>query len=239
MEHWEYIDAITAESNALAYAAAEAGMDAPVPSCPGWTVKDLVVHDGLVQRWATEIVRTKSTERPGFGDRPAIPDDELTRWYRDGAVALAAELTRADPATPVWTFGADQTVAFWLRRQAQETAVHRWDAENAAGDLSPLSPKLAVDGIDEWLGFLVARGASLSGQGETIHLHCTDTEGVWLITRAPDGVTVERAHAKGDVAARGTASDLDLYLWGRVPAGALEVFGDPALLESFRALGAR
>ncbi len=52
----------------------------------------------------------------------------------------------------------------------------------------------------------------------TIHLHCTDGEGEWLITRAGDDVVVTREHAKGDVAARGTASDLLLFLWGRVPA---------------------
>ena len=72
-----------------------------------------------------------------------------------------------------------------------------------------------------------------------IHLHCTDVDGEWLVRRSPDGLDIERAHAKGDVAARGTASDLDLYLWGRVPVDALELFGDPALLEGLRVAGIR
>jgi uncharacterized protein (TIGR03083 family) len=237
MEHWEYIDAVTAESNALAYAAAEAGTDAPVPSCPDWTVKDLLVHMGLVQRWAAETVRARATERLPFGDPPAVPDDELTRWFRDGAVALAAELSRADPTTPVWTFGPDKTVAFWLRRQAEEVAVHRWDAENAAGDLSPVPAALASDGVDEWLAINASRRAG--GSGETIHLHCTDVEGEWLVRWTAEGLDIERVHAKGDVAARGTASDLDLYLWGRVPIESLEIFGDAALLDRLRTAGAR
>jgi hypothetical protein len=67
-----------------------------------------------------------------------------------------------------------------------------------------------------------------------VHLHCTDTEGEWLIVRAGDDLVVTREHAKGDVAARGTASDLMLYLWGRVGADPLEVFGDAAALTRFR-----
>ena len=69
------------------------------------------------------------------------------------------------------------------------------------------------------------------GTGETIHLHCTDGEGEWLVRLAPGGVNVVNEHAKGDVAARGAASDLLLMMWGRVPVTQVEVFGDASLLE--------
>ena len=243
MEPSEYLAAITTESEALADAAAVTSFDAPVLSCPGWTMIDLVVHAGLVQRWATEIVATNAQERPPFGDapKPATPD-ELADWFREGSVALVAALQAADPDAPVWNFAFERKLAFWFRRQAQEVSVHRWDAEITAGAPSPLDAAIAADGIDEWLGMLAVRGVGASPDGEeetTVHLHCTDVDGEWLVRRSPDGLDIERAHAKGDVAARGTASDLDLYLWGRVPVGALELFGDVTLLESLRVAGVR
>jgi predicted lipid carrier protein YhbT len=51
-----------------------------------------------------------------------------------------------------------------------------------------------------------------------------------------DGLVVTREHAKGDVAARGTASDLLLFLYGRIDADGLDVFGDAALLARWREL---
>jgi uncharacterized protein (TIGR03083 family) len=240
VEQHEYTETVRAESDRLAAAAEAVGLDTDVESCPGWTMKDLVVHVGNVHRWAAEIVRTAAQERLPFGDPPAIADAELLPWFRDGAVVLVAVLEAADPATPLWTFGLDGTVAFWLRRQAQETAVHRWDAQGAAGTAEPLGGALAADGIDEWLALLARRGARAGGgNGETVHLHCTDVGGEWLVTRTPDGIAVEPVHAKGDVAARGTASDLDLYLWGRGPVDALEVFGDVAVLDALRVAGTR
>ena len=158
-------------------------------------------------------------------------------YFRDGARQLVDALAATDPATSVWTFSAaDRTAGFWYRRRAQETAVHRYDAELAAGTPMPIDTELAVDGIDEFLfAFLPRLAANLGDLGDAkIHLHCTDAEGEWLVARAGDDVVVTREHAKGDVAARGTASDLLLFLWGRVPASALEVFGDAGVLDGFR-----
>ena len=91
-----------------------------------------------------------------------------------------------------------------------------------------------ADGIDEYVTVFVPRfGRSLGELGGSIHLHCTDVDGEWLLVPDDDGVTVTREHAKGDVAARGAASDLLLHLWGRRPIDVLEVFGDAALLERF------
>jgi predicted lipid carrier protein YhbT len=95
---------------------------------------------------------------------------------------------------------------------------------------------LAADGIDELFAVIPywPMEPHPHGDGETVHLHCTDLEGEWLVRLVPDGLVVTREHAKGDVAVRGTASDLSLFLYGRVVADALEVFGDAALLANFR-----
>jgi hypothetical protein len=122
---------------------------------------------------------------------------------------------------------------------AIETALHRFDAEGAHGDGRPIDTDLALVAIDELFEVLLpSRGTSgLDRSGETLHLHATDVEagqGEWLITLGADGVAVEHVHAKGDVAVRGTASDLLLLLWNRVPADRFEVFGDRGLLDRWR-----
>ena len=112
--------------------------------------------------------------------------------------------------------------------------MHRVDAQSAAGEVAPIDPAFASDGIDEYLAVFAPRfGKGLADLGGTVHLHCTDVEGEWLITPADDGIVVTREHAKGDVAARGRAEDLLLLLWGRRDASAVEVFGDADLLDRF------
>jgi uncharacterized protein (TIGR03083 family) len=239
LEPDQYLDRIATDSEALAAAVATGPLDAPVTACHGWTVRDLGAHIGQVQRWATGIVATTAQERPPFGERPDVADAALANWVREGTAGLIAALRSADPDARLWTFTFDRQLPFWLRRQAQEVSVHRWDAQDAVGGAAPLDAALAADGIDEWLELLAVRGpAATDGAAHSLHLHCTDVDGEWLVRRSADGLDIERAHAKGDVAARGTSSDVDLYLWGRVSADRLEVFGDPELLEALRAAGA-
>jgi uncharacterized protein (TIGR03083 family) len=241
METQQLIDQLAHNSGRLADAAAAAGTDADVPTCPGWTVTDLLDHCVRGDSWARTIAeqgRAGSTERvlPVDTD-PSLQGDALVQAFRASAQALVAALSAISPDTPVWTFSStDRTAAFWQRRRAQETAVHRVDAESAAGTPTPIDTTLAADGIDEFLTVFLPRLADNFGDvGEaTVHLHCTDVEGEWLVARRDGVLTVTAEHAKGDVAARGRASDLLLFLWGRTPADALEVFGDADLLARFR-----
>jgi uncharacterized protein (TIGR03083 family) len=200
----------------------------------------LVAHIAQVQRWAEMTVRTRAKERLSRDDLPGPPAEaQLVGWFREATAALLATLAATEPTTPVWTFTPDGTAAFWARRQAQEVAVHRWDAEDAAGGAAALSALLARDGIDELLEILPCRaGERFIGAGESIHLHCLDVQGEWLVRLGPKGLGVEHSHQLADAAARGSASDLDLFLWGRLPADRLEVFGDRALLDRFQTLTA-
>jgi uncharacterized protein (TIGR03083 family) len=240
METQEYLDQLAQNSGRLADAAVTAGVDAPVPSCPGWTVTDLLDHMLRGDDWARRIAqqgKEGKTERVHHAEPdPSLQGDALVEAFRDGADALVAALSSVTPDTPVWTFSStNRTASFWQRRRAQETAIHRYDAELAAATPTPLDPALAVDGIDEILTVFLPRLADNFepiGDG-TVHLHCTDVDGEWLFTRRDGEISVTAEHAKGDVAARGTASDLLLFLWRRVPASELEVFGDAELLERF------
>lgn len=245
MDPVEHRAALVDQGAALASVPAS-GLDAPVRSCPGWTVERLVGHTGRVHVWAASFL----AQGPDGGEADAGPrpptGPPILPWYRQALDGLVAELDRHDPAEPVATFAGPGDVAFWFRRQAHEVAVHRWDAEDAVapGAAAPVPAALAADGIDEWLHlfvprFLVDKGTGVPADlvGATLHVHCTDDglaegTGEWLLRLTGAGVEVERAHAKGDAALRGPASDLLLAVWHRVPLSAVDVVGDADRAEA-------
>jgi len=235
--------AITREAEALVRAATAATAEARVPSCPDWTVADLLAHVGRVHRWAASTVEARAQERVPFGAIEAAPEpDARTAWVRAGAARLVEVLSAADPDDVVWTLVGPGTVAFWDLRQACETAVHRVDAQLAAGTVEPVEPALAADAIDELLMLvrLAPRGAPSDGGGHTLRISSTDRPGNWIVrTRADGGVDVESAAAPADVTLRGPASDLLLLLTGRGPSTALEQVGDASLVGGFLARLAR
>lgn len=192
--------------------------DQVVPSCPAWTTGDLLGHVGNVWGWAAAIVR--SGARAEFPTDPVSPDEATER-----AGQLVAALEAADPDANCWTFGLPRSNRFWFRRQTLETAVHARDVQEPPGP--PLDPELAADGIDEFLTLWLPRRQLEGWAGRTLHLHRTDGQGEWLIRFDAGGAAAsEQAHGKGDVALRGSASALYLWILNRVPTDALEVFGD-------------
>ncbi len=234
----DQLTALRAEADALLDACRRAGLDAPVPPCPGWDVAALAGHVGFIHRWATHIVTTG--QRPGkgaLGERPAREDS--IAYLASGIAPLVEALGAADPAAPCWTFSpAPQVAGFWVRRQVQETTVHRWDAEAAAGSPSPIDAEIAADGIGELFDvqfpqLLAAADRPTVDLGGSVHLHCTDTEGEWTFRIDAGTLAVSLGHSKGDVALRGPASQLLLALWRRVPrdADGLEAFGDTSVLD--------
>lgn len=160
MEIADHIACLRSEGELLAEAAERSSLSAPVPACPGWRVRDLLAHLGFVHRWAADYVaeeRTEMTREPGEEEiiRLAPADDSLVAWFRDGHARLVSVLAAADPAVGCWTFlAAPSPLAFWARRQAHETAIHRADAQLAAAaavsgaDLDPFLPGLGGDGVD-------------------------------------------------------------------------------------------
>ncbi len=243
VEQIAYPAAIRDECDAFVAALTATEFGAEVPTCPGWTVRDLVTHVGITHRWATANI-LRRPERCRVREVEASPEtrDEAIAWFGDGVTALVDALAVAPMDDPAWSWSGDgSTVGFWARRMALETALHRYDAQRAAGAdvdaTTAFDTALAVDGVDEFLTvYATSRPAGAPvGEGETVHLHATDADGEWLVRLTPDGPEIERAHAKGDVAARGPASALLLHAWGRTDAGDLEVFGDATLLERFLA----
>ena len=231
-----------AEISALAAAVSDmTDTTADVPTCPGWTVADLIAHAGNVHRWVTEIVAMQASARLPFPETgpESTSGAGLARWLTAGAAPLLAALRAAGPVTPVWTWGPGRTSGWWARRMVHETAVHRADAELATGVAAPaIDPVVAADGIDEFLFNLPSARrpykhlASLP-TGESLHLHATDADGEWLVRFTESGITWERGHAKATVALRGPVALLLLFTYGRVPGAddRLAVFGDASVLD--------
>jgi uncharacterized protein (TIGR03083 family) len=239
---------ITASTGTIADLVSEADPALPVPSCPGWTLRNLATHVGRAHRWAAAITITRSPEFIPFRSVPdgRLPDDRDAQpdWLRAGAQRVI-DAVKAAGDEQVWTHTGLRPATFWGRRMAHETAVHRADAELAAGHEPAFAPRLAADAVDEWLGLASGpirddpSGTQALPDGGTLHVHATDDElagtGEWLVRREPSAITVDRGHARADVAVRGPAGRLLLVLTRRLPPddAAVQVLGDRGVLTQW------
>jgi uncharacterized protein (TIGR03083 family) len=234
METNEFIVALDRDSAAFIDACAVAGLTMPVPSCPDWNVADLLWHLTEVHDFWRTVVAEQLTSWEGYEEQPRPVDGGIADMYRRGRVALLKTLSEADPATPNWTWSSDKTAGFVIRRMAQETAVHLWDASDAAGLANPIEPTLASDGIDEFLAYFLPDAVEGAQPiGGSVHLHCGDVAGEWTVREGDDGFVVVREHSKGDCAIRGSASDILLALWRRQPLSVCDVVGDADVAARF------
>lgn len=238
-----YLAVLASEAKELATAAGEAGLDAQVPTCPGWTINDLVLHLGEVHRWATAVVASEATR---LGDVPAdslgpLPGHADTiDWFCRGAVALRDCLAEADPTVEYAAFLTDPRsprLLFWARRQTLETSVHRVDAESAVGRCTPLAPDIALDGIDEFLtGFIPRSRTPLRADTP----HClqfapTYSDHRWTVSISKELPETVRRATDADCIVSGPASDIYLALWNRGSLDKLDITGDRTAIDMLRA----
>lgn len=239
MSNERYVEHLLADAERMATAlAADAG--APVAACPGWDVARVVRHTGGIHRWAHHCVLHGEPPADSSALRPA-DDADLGTWLREGAADLGETLLGVEPDAPTWhPFPVAKVAGVWPRRQALETLVHRWDAEHAVGSTTPLDPDLASDGIDEYFEVGVPRLIERDGVSlptGSLHVHCTDVEGEWLVRIVDGEYDLVRAHEKGDAALRGPAAELLLTLWGReADATQLGVVGDEAVAAAWTSI---
>lgn len=230
----EYVRALSSNGEALA-SAAENSLDHPVPTCPAWTVADLVEHTGWVHRHKAERVRRGGTQPPTmqYWEQPKPPRDTLLEWYREGLADLVEVLGATDPQAPAYSWAGDHRVAFWQRRMAQETLVHRFDAEAAVDRFTPIDPVLAADGVDEFLTVFVPRNDEpYEGPRGAIVLASRDTGDRWTVAPG-DELRVAVGGIDGDATVELPAADLLMVLWRRRPLDPAEVTGAGELVTAF------
>lgn len=240
-----------AEATRLAFEEAvlsESGLAVAVPSCPGWTMQDLVHHLAGIYLWVRSHVSRGVTSRPESDPRETLEElptgAAAIQWWADEHTALVTLLDGLDPELPAWNWAPQPKQAwFWMRRMAHETAVHRWDAQIAVGHGEPVESRLAVDGVSEvldtWLPAGRRRGPT--DRAGVVRLVATDVEQEWFVRLRGAGVALldtatwlDHDEHRTRVMARGTVSDLLLALWGRVPFDVLEVSGEADLLAALR-----
>jgi uncharacterized protein (TIGR03083 family) len=241
MEKSRYLDCLAGDYRLLRSAAILAGLDAPVPSCAGWSVADLVTHIGEVYLHKVAVLREHAWPRPWPPDLSAAgPAATLDRGYRE----VTEEFADRDPGEEALTFfETDQTVGFWIRRMAQETVIHRIDAELASrGPVTPVPDDLAVDGVDELLRVFLAysmatwpedyekelEGGHLAGDEGADTVVVTAGPASWTIRLTPKSAEVADGPGDGARAVLAAPAGTMLrWLWGRADDTAVTVTGDP------------
>ncbi|GGW75157.1 hypothetical protein GCM10010503_60920 [Streptomyces lucensis JCM 4490] len=253
LAHDRYCDEIDHQVQQLrAVVTSGADLAATVPTCPEWSLEDLVRHMGGALRWVDTLVRARAQEnipkeRVPFGAGPEERGDAaaLDKWLAQSGELVVGALREAGPGTAVWTWAGNRDCGFWARRMAHEITVHRADAVLAAGLPYEVAPDIAADALDEWLELVewVQRNdahpaaGELRGSGRSIHLHATDAgpdlNAEWIVELGQEGVSWRRGHEKATVALRGPLTPVLLAFYRRLPLDApgLEVLGERELLE--------
>ena len=243
----DYIAVIEREAAGIvaAYVADPAGK---IPWSDRWSVNTVARHVAGAHHVVAQVIEWRPTADFGLFatlDRPAKGDPGFPAWFAAATEALVAQCQVAPPADPCWTTvhrDLGGTVGFWPRRMANETLVHRWDAEVGAGIVGPaMDPVVAADAIDEYLDLAVAASRALhsSPPGPAVHLACTDADQEWYLDLSEAGRRTLHAEPI-DVALslRGGAEALLLLVYGRLDAdrAGVDVEGDRDLLPSWNEL---
>jgi uncharacterized protein (TIGR03083 family) len=239
----DHLAALIRSGAALREAAATAGLDAKVPTCPTWDVTKLVAHQGMVHRWAAANLRGETDHDTAASQAEARAAADLLGWYSAGLAALVdtVRATADDAKAMVFLNDAPPPRRFWARRQAHETTIHSVDAIAAMLGRWPMAtdvdidPALAADGIDELLTGFITRGKGRLHAAEpyTLLVRTDDTGHAWTV-RIGDGPIVTRpgGNERPDVVFSGTAVQLYLSLWNR--ADEITTDGRPDVLDQWR-----
>jgi uncharacterized protein (TIGR03083 family) len=244
-----WLEALTADGQAFRTAVGEADPGSDVPSCPGWTVTDLVHHLTSNYRFVNaHLVRgvtiAQDKQLSAYAAEP--PAADLLGAWDEQYAKLCSTLEVIDPEMPAWNWAPQaKRAGFWHRRMAHETAIHRWDAQMAIGRGEPIEARLAADGVSEvldtWLPAGRREAHALAGHTGLAALDATDIEQSWYVRLRGEGVALldvdtifDDDEHRPSVTASGPASDLDLALWGRIGIDVLDTAGDETVLEALR-----
>jgi len=250
----DYLAFLDAESARFVTLLADADPGARVPSCPDWDAADLLWHLTEVQWfWGSIVGRALSDPAAAEEDKPDRPAayPALVDLQRRSTERLLAAVSAGDDSDPMWTwFDDDQTRGFSRRRQAHEALIHRLDAEQVVGEVTPLDPRLATDGIDEAIRIMFGGTpdwAEFRWEAGPVAVIARDTGARWsaqvgrVVGRPEGGEAVDEPSLEvhdgrtADPVAQvsGAAGALDSWLWGRVGDDAVTREGDPQAQSAF------
>ncbi|GGJ28312.1 maleylpyruvate isomerase family mycothiol-dependent enzyme [Streptomyces brasiliensis] len=249
------------DERSVAFRAAVASapsLDVRVPTCPEWTLFDLVQHlGGVHRRWAATVAAGPADAPPAKSaseGAPAAPREReaLLAWSVESTEQLLNALREAGPDRGCWTWWgpseSPQTSGAVARHQLQEIAVHTYDAQITLGTPRPLPDEAALDGVDEFLSTCCAWTSAWPHKPAAVDFHATEGRS-WRLSLSADGARTTRLSTPGTMpataagedpdtaaaSARGTASELVLTLHGRIPVDSLKLDGDRHLFDLLQA----
>ncbi|MFE9362663.1 maleylpyruvate isomerase family mycothiol-dependent enzyme [Streptomyces sp. NPDC006978] len=228
--------------------AAAPSLDAQVPTCPGWTLFDLVQHLGGGDRFWALIVGAGPSEAPpaeatALRATVAAPREReaLLAWSAESTQQLLSALREAGPDRGCWTWWgtsqSPQNSGGVARHRVQETAVHTYDAQLVLGAPQPLPVEVALDGVEEFLFTCNATTSAWPHEPTVFDHHATEGRS-WRLTVDGDCARPTCIPVPGTTpattagaSAQGTAGELVLALYGRIPVDSLKLDGDRRLFD--------
>ncbi|MEM8620534.1 MAG: maleylpyruvate isomerase family mycothiol-dependent enzyme [Actinomycetota bacterium] len=249
MSDAKYTEWIDEAARELAELAAITGERAPVPACPGWTMRQLVAHviSGLSGWYTYNLVNGSEPLDYGasWSSQPPLPRGNADRlvWLVEAADRFVELVDSIDLDAPCYVFQTRRTARAWLHRAATETAIHLRDAREVLGDVQPWERARAAASIDEtlrvmWHGALLLRGdlAAECVPDQAITVTTTDLDRAWRVTKATDDFIVESVESRAgsdQLSVSGLGDELISWLWGRTPTSQLATTGNHAAIEAW------
>jgi uncharacterized protein (TIGR03083 family) len=248
MDVSDYIGFVASEGERFASAAEQGDLSVAIAPCPGWDMRELVRHLGMIHLWAAANVAFPEPDWLDVDDLPdlvrywpelaaAYPEDaNPVDWYRDTLVNLLGVLKSAPADLECFSFlPAPSPLAMWARRQASEIAIHRFDAELSRGITSQFDPQFATHMLDELMSGFTPRPRSVDIQRpEVIHVHAEDTDEHWYVSVGAEQTDTSRHGDRADLTLTGKAADLYVLLWNRGPDTSVAMSGNTDLMDLWR-----
>lgn len=236
---YDYLGSIEADRRALAGIATDFEPALPIPTCPDWTLKDLLDHVSGATRWMTKCVAEGEAAQQRVLPPAPKGQQELIDWFNQSIDELLDVLSSTPPDALVWTPIRGSLGSIWWRRKAAlEIAIHRTDAEHAVGaDHELINPLLALDGIDEYAEEflpLMLHAVAEPPPVTAVLLSPDDIDDSRTLSLIAAGVDTDPGDPQVEITA--TASELLLWMWNRTPAEALSVRGDDAVVSWWKGL---
>ena len=248
MDVANYIQYVASEGELFASAAEQGELSVEITPCPGWDMRELVRHLGMIHLWAAANVAFPASDWLDVQDLPDLvqyypelasgypADADPVGWYRDTLANLIDVLQSAPADLECFAFlPASSPLTMWARRQASEIAIHRFDAELARETPSHFDPHFATDMLDELMSGFTPRPRAVDIQSpEVIHVHAQDTNEHWYVSIGAEQTDTSRQGDRADLTLTGTAADLYVLLWNRAPGTSITMSGNTDLMDLWR-----
>lgn len=239
----DYLTELKTEAAGLRSACGPDVLDRIAPSRPDTTVAGILLELAREYRWAVEALFTPPHRDDDLPQPPPVTaaGTAVLDVFDQALAAVLDAVESRGPDSPAWTWApVEWRAEFWHRRVAVATGLARWDVQMAAGATAPVPAALAAEAISEVFEAFLPVGARRGTHPEAtglVQLFAQDADATWFVRlRGGRVALLDQPDSRTELQARaaGSASDIALALWGRLPFGICDVAGDERLLQALR-----